>query len=169
MVWIGPDRSRPTWKSKWDAKRDTRISFLLFVLLKWHLWRALAFSLVKKSLLQASKKLLPSLLENFSHSPLHSDFSILHSSYCSAVMMRSLDGCIWPRVWWALQESQTPAPVFFFPHTHTVFYFYKREIDWHQALYMDDHNKSNNDCNCQTWNTLILCHNIDIQSSNPPL
>ena len=34
---------------------------------------------------------------------------------------------------------------------------------------MDDHNKSNNDCNYQTWNTLILCHNIDIQSSNPPL
>ena len=31
---------------------------------------------------------------------------------------------------------------------------------------MDDHNKSNNDCNYQTWNTLILCHNIDIQSSN---
>lgn len=110
MVWIGLDRSRPTWKSKWDAKRDTRISFLPFVLLKRHLWRALAFSLVKKSLLQASKKLFPSLLENFSHSPLHSDFSILHSSDCSAVMMRSLDHCIWPRVWWALQESQTPAP-----------------------------------------------------------
>ena len=26
---------------------------------------------------------------------------------------------------------------------------------------MDDHNKSNNDCNYQTRNTLILCHNID--------
>ena len=34
---------------------------------------------------------------------------------------------------------------------------------------MDDHNKSNNDCNYQTRNTLILCHNIDIQSSNPPV
>ena len=32
---------------------------------------------------------------------------------------------------------------------------------------MDDHDKSNNDCNYQTRNTLILCHNIDIQSSNP--
>ena len=30
---------------------------------------------------------------------------------------------------------------------------------------MDDHNKSNNDCNYQTRNTLILCHNINIQSS----
>ena len=33
---------------------------------------------------------------------------------------------------------------------------------------MDDHNKSNNDCNYQTWNTLIQSRNIDIQSSNPP-
>ena len=31
---------------------------------------------------------------------------------------------------------------------------------------MDDHNKSNNDCNYQTRDTLILCHDIDIQSSN---
>lgn len=83
-MWIGSGRSRPTWKSKWDAKRDTEISFLFFVPLKQYLWRVLAFSVVKKSLLQASEKLLPSLLENFSHSPLHSDFSILHSYYCSA-------------------------------------------------------------------------------------
>ena len=49
-------------------------------------------------------------------------------------------------------------------HTHCILFL--QEIDWHQALCMDDHNKSNNDCNYQTWNTLILCHNIDIQSSN---
>ena len=30
-------------------------------------------------------------------------------------------------------------------------------------------NKSNNNCNYQTGNTLLLFHNIDIQSSNPPL
>ena len=36
-------------------------------------------------------------------------------------------------------------------------------------FFLDDHNKSNNDGNYQTRNTLILCHNIDIQSSNPPL
>ena len=58
---------------------------------------------------------------------------------------------------------------FFFFFTHTQCILFLQEIDWHQALYMDDHNKSNNDCNYQTWNTLILYHNIDIQSSNPPL
>ena len=57
--------------------------------------------------------------------------------------------------------------IFFPTHTHCILFL--QEINWHQALYMDDHNKSNNDCNYQTWNTLILSHNIDIQSSNPPL
>ena len=57
---------------------------------------------------------------------------------------------------------------FFFFHTHCILFL--QEINRLTSSIVNGcHNKSNNDCNYQTRNTLILCHNIDIQSSNPPL
>lgn len=47
-----------------------------------------------KSLLKALEKLLPSLLENFSSSPLHSSVSILHSSDCSAECLDEKSGSL---------------------------------------------------------------------------
>ena len=75
----------------------------------------------------------------------------------------------WPR--WLHEDPMVllKASTAYYPLSSHFFPLSPLDYKTKAIFFFFDHNKSNNDCNYQTWNTLILCHNIDIQSSNPPL